>query len=144
ALRPSPRPMCAEGAMANTIQDGDFICTTCPRIGRQCPMALNVARDLERAGRCARSVVPDFEMTGRTRLEGCARTCNALFQISERGVAIWCGLEPGADLDALARFADAFLDCDIAGANLIAPENMPLAFVLSRAEPACVPERLLS
>lgn len=113
----------------------DFISTACPRIGQACPMALRVARDLERAGRCAQSAAPDFEMTGLTRLEGCARTCPALFHISERGVALWCGVEAGADLDALARFADAFLDAN-AGNAVKVTDEMPLAFVLSRGASA--------
>lgn len=114
-----------------TMTHDDLLYTTCPRIGRACPMALRVAGDLERAGRCARSAAPDFEMTGMTRLEGCVRTCLASFRISERGVALWCGVDAGADLDALARFADAFLDAK-AGDAVPAPDDMPLAFVLSR------------
>lgn len=121
-----------------TITHDGFVSTACSRIGRVCPMALRVARDLERAGRCAQSAAPDFEMTGLTRLEGCARTCPALFQISERGVALWCGVEAGADLEALAQFADAFLDAG-AGSPVAVPNEMPLAFVLSRG-PSALPQ----
>lgn len=46
---------------------------------------------------------------GFTRLSGCARNCPARFSLSCEGVALYCGVPPDADCDALARFAEAFL-----------------------------------
>ncbi|KPQ05661.1 MAG: B12-responsive protein of unknown function DUF1636 [Rhodobacteraceae bacterium HLUCCA12] len=112
--------------------DTRLISTICPRIGRACPAAERMVRQLALADRCARGAAPEFEMTGSTRLDGCARTCPALFELSQSGVALYCGVSPDADPQALARFARAHL----AGkAVALRPGSgaLPLAFVLARA-----------
>ena len=109
--------------------ESDMISTMCPHLGRPCPAATRMLQALERAGRAARRVTPELDMTGTGQLDGCARACSAVFHLSPEGVAVFCGVSDEADVPALGRFAADFLACD--GPGTMPVDAAPLAFALS-------------
>lgn len=138
---PHRRPMRAEGAMIDKqtylpelrtqAEPTEFIATTCRHSGEICPAAQGLAGELARAGNAARQAVAEFEVTGSTRLTGCALTCPAVFRVSDKGVELFCGIPTDRDIPALSDFADAFLTRADATHISHPPGRMPLAFVLS-------------
>ncbi|WP_238366088.1 hypothetical protein [Mesobacterium pallidum] len=114
---------------AGETPDSDMISTLCPHLGRPCPAATRMLRALDRAGRAARRVTPDLDMTGTSQLDGCARACSAVFRLSPEGAAVFCGVSDESEVAALDRFASDFLACD--GPGSMPVEAAPLAFALS-------------
>lgn len=117
----------------------ELLQTICRHTGRPCAAAMAVARDLLRADHMARQASPGFEVTGETRLTGCPATCPAVFSLSPRGVALFCGVDAGADTDRLEGFAQAFLGGSAppqGGLPQLAATEQPLAIVLSVPTPA--------
>lgn len=96
--------------MTAIYQEQDILMTTCQRTGWQCPAACSLARHLAQAAKIACAAVPDFSLIGRTRLDGCAATCDAIFVMNAESVKLFCGVDELADLTALCDFSDAFLD----------------------------------
>ncbi len=96
--------------MTQTTTPSELVATLCRHTGRPCAAALQLARKLERMSAVARAAAPDLELTGHTQLDGCARTCPALFHLSSSGIALYCGVDADADPESLAAFAAAFLD----------------------------------
>lgn len=126
--------------MTAIYQEQDILITNCRRTGRQCPAACDLVRHLARAARMVCAAVPDFSLTGRTRLEGCAATCEAAFVMNVDSVDLFCGVDERANLTALCDFSDAFLgnrDVRSAVEQLDAP---PAALARARVAgtvPAC-------
>lgn len=131
---PIPALLRAEGAMTDRTEtpppSPGIACTVCRFGGGECAAALHLARHLLRADALARATVPEFEITGETRLAGCARTCGARFRLSPGGVELFCGAAPDADMASLSAFAAAFLAGD-ATALAHPPCPPPLAFAVS-------------
>lgn len=122
-------------AMRGDGMRGDAIISTiCPHLGRPCPAATRMLQALTRAGRAARRLTPDLEMTGTSRLDGCPRQCPAVYRLSPAGAAVFCGVTDATEAEALDRFAARFLDGDETR-SLLSDDAAPLAFALSPVSP---------
>lgn len=124
--------------MTNQPKPVEFVSSICRHTGRECPAALAAAQQLARADAVGRSASPDFEMTGQLHLTGCSEACPALFRISPQGIALFCGVEPDADIDALEAFAHAFLSADSTPVAWSEHCTPPLAFVVSVSDAEAV------
>ncbi len=74
-------------------------------------------------------------LPSRDAVDGCPLACAALAKLSASGVAVFCGVDPDADLTALEGFAQRVFG-DEMGHGPALPTEPPLAMVLSpNAEP---------
>ncbi len=81
--------------------------TECQNSGGPCPALDRMLKALSQALHSAKALTDkDFEITGESLLDGCARHCPARFVAAHDRIRVFCGVSPSADQVALDRFAD--------------------------------------